>query len=53
MRIFDSGEDLGPPVVLAVVLEPQEGDVQVGRRGRQNNLLLRISLAPGFRGNQG
>ena len=30
VRIFDPGEDLGSPVVLAVVLEPQEGDVQVG-----------------------
>ena len=50
MRILDPGEDLGSPVVLAVVLEPQEGDVQVGWSGDQNNLFLRISLAPGLRG---
>ena len=50
VRIFDPCEDLGPPVVLAVVLEPQEGDVQVGWSGGQKNLFLCISLAPGFRG---
>ena len=49
VRIFDSGEDLGPPVVLAVVLEPQEGDVQMGWSGGQKNLFLCISLTPEFR----
>ena len=46
VRIFDSGEDLSSPVVLAIVLEPQQGDVQVGWSGGQKNPFLRISLAP-------